>query len=106
MSQNSSGNTTSQSEKLFTAAQKHIPGGVNSPVRAFRAVGGTPVFFERANGAYMYDADNKRYVDYVLSWGPMLLGHSHPDVVEAIKTQLDKATSFGTPTELEINVSR
>ena len=105
MSQNTSGNKISKSEALFTAAQKHIPGGVNSPVRAFRAVGGTPVFFERASGAYMYDADNKRYVDYVLSWGPMLLGHSHPQVVEAIKTQLDKATSFGTPTELEIKLA-
>ena len=95
----------SRSHDLFKAAQKRIPGGVNSPVRAFRAVGGTPVFFERANGAYMFDADSKRYVDYVLSWGPMLLGHSHPEVVEAIKTQLDKATSFGTPTELEIQLA-
>ena len=105
MSQNTSGNKPSRSEDLFAAAQKHIPGGVNSPVRAFRAVGGTPVFFERAGGAYMFDADNKRYVDYVLSWGPMLLGHNHPEVVDAIKTQLDKATSFGTPTELEIKLA-
>ena len=94
-----------RSQDLFAAAQQHIPGGVNSPVRAFRAVGGTPVFFERASGAYMYDADNKRYIDYVLSWGPMLLGHNHPQVVAAIKTQLDKATSFGAPTELEIKLA-
>jgi len=100
MSQN---NTRSQD--LFAAAQQHIPGGVNSPVRAFRAVGGTPVFFERANGAYMFDADGNSYIDYVLSWGPMLLGHNHPQVIEAIKTQLDKATSFGTPTELEIKLA-
>ena len=94
-----------RSQDLFAAAQQHIPGGVNSPVRAFRAVGGTPVFFERASGAYMHDADNKRYIDYVLSWGPMLLGHNHPQVVAAIKTQLDKATSFGAPTELEIKLA-
>ena len=94
-----------RSQDLFAAAQQHIPGGVNSPVRAFRAVGGTPVFFERASGAYMHDAGNKRYIDYVLSWGPMLLGHNHPQVVAAIKTQLDKATSFGAPTELEIKLA-
>ena len=94
-----------RSQDLFAAAQQHIPGGVNSPVRAFRAVGGTPVFFERARGAYMYDADGNSYIDYVLSWGPMLLGHNHPQVVAAIKTQLDKATSFGTPTELEIKLA-
>ena len=94
-----------RSQDLFAAAQQHIPGGVNSPVRAFRAVGGTPVFFERASGAYMHDADNKRYIDYVLSWGPMLLEHNHPQVVAAIKTQLDKATSFGAPTELEIKLA-
>ena len=91
-----------RSQQLFEAAQKHIPGGVNSPVRAFRAVGGTPVFFERAQGAYMFDADGKRYVDYVMSWGPMILGHGHPVVLDAIREQLDKAMTFGTPTELEI----
>lgn len=99
------GSKNVRSENLFTAAQQHIPGGVNSPVRAFRAVGGTPVFFERASGAYMFDADNNRYIDYVLSWGPMLLGHNHPKVIEAISNQLDKATSFGTPTELEIHLA-
>ncbi len=95
----------SNSKTLFHAAQQHIPGGVNSPVRAFRAVGGTPVFFERATGAYMYDADGNRYIDYVLSWGPMLLGHNHPQVMQAISNQLEKATSFGTPTELEIKLA-
>ena len=74
-------------------------------MRAFGAVGGTPVFFDRASGAYMFDADGKRYTDYVLSWGPMLLGHGHQDVVEAIRTQLDKAMTFGTPTELEIQLA-
>ncbi|MFT5361843.1 MAG: glutamate-1-semialdehyde 2,1-aminomutase, partial [Porticoccaceae bacterium] len=69
--------SNSRSAELFRAAQKHIPGGVNSPVRAFRAVGGTPIFFDRAAGAYMFDADGNRYIDYVLSWGPMLLGHGH-----------------------------
>ena len=71
----------SRSQQLFEAAQKSIPGGVNSPVRAFRAVGGTPVFFDRASGAYMYDADGNRYIDYVLSWGPMLLGHGNETVL-------------------------
>src|SRR3546814_2600211 len=73
----------SRSETLFANAQKHIPGGVNSPVRAFKSVGGTPLFFKHAEGAYVTDEDDKRYVDYVGSWGPMILGHSHPDVLEA-----------------------
>ena len=97
--------TNSRSEQLFEAAQKTIPGGVNSPVRAFRAVGGTPIFFDRASGAYMYDADGNRYIDYVLSWGPMLLGHGHETVLQAIRTQLDKAMTFGTPTELELQLA-
>ena len=97
--------SNSRSVELFRAAQKHIPGGVNSPVRAFRAVGGTPVFFDRAAGAYMFDADGKRYIDYVLSWGPMLLGHGHKDVLDAIRVQLEKAMTFGTPTELEIQLA-
>jgi glutamate-1-semialdehyde 2,1-aminomutase len=91
-----------RSKELFDAAQKHIPGGVNSPVRAFRAVGGTPIFFDRAAGASMFDADGKRYVDYIMSWGPMILGHGHPQVLDAIREQLEKAMTFGTPTELEI----
>ena len=97
--------SNSRSAELFRAAQKHIPGGVNSPVRAFRAVGGTPIFFDRAAGAYMFDADGKRYIDYVLSWGPMLLGHGHKEVLDAIRAQLDKAMTFGTPTELEVQLA-
>lgn len=93
------------SKRLFNEAQRHIPGGVNSPVRAFGAVGGTPLFFERAYGAFMFDADGNRYIDYVLSWGPMLLGHGHKDVLQAIRNQLDKAMTFGTPTELEVKLA-
>ena len=93
------------SKHLFSEAQRRIPGGVNSPVRAFGAVGGTPLFFERANGAFMFDADGNRYIDYVLSWGPMLLGHGHKDVLQAIRNQLDKAMTFGTPTELEVKLA-
>ena len=73
-----------RSEQLFTAAQRHIPGGVNSPVRAFKAVGGTPVFFDHAAGSHLFDVDGKRYIDYVLSWGPMIAGHNHPDVIAAV----------------------
>ena len=93
------------SKHLFNEAQRHIPGGVNSPVRAFGSVGGTPLFFERANGAFMFDADGNRYIDYVLSWGPMLLGHGHKDVLQAIRNQLDKAMTFGTPTDLEVKLA-
>lgn len=93
------------SEKLFAAAQQHIPGGVNSPVRAFKAVGGTPVFFDSAEGAYLFDVDGKRYVDYVLSWGPMIAGHNHPAVIAAVKTQLDKGMTFGAPTALEVELA-
>lgn len=95
----------SRSEQLFAAAQNHIPGGVNSPVRAFRAVGGTPVFFERAEGPYLYDVDGKRYLDYVLSWGPMILGHGHPQVLDAIRDQLGRGLTFGAPTELETRLA-
>lgn len=94
-----------RSEQLFEAAQKHIPGGVNSPVRAFKAVGGSPVFFERAEKAHLYDADGNRYIDFVQSWGPMILGHNHPDVIAAVKAQLDKGMTFGAPTELEIQLA-
>ncbi len=94
-----------RSAQLFEAAKRHIPGGVNSPVRAFGAVGGTPVFFQRAKGAYMYDADDQRYIDYVLSWGPMLLGHGHETVLQSIRDQLDRAMTFGTPTELEVQLA-
>ena len=90
---------------LFERAQARIPGGVNSPVRAFRAVGGTPVFFERASGAHLWDCDGKRYVDYVGSWGPMLAGHTHPAVVEAVQEAASRALSFGAPTEAEIELA-
>ena len=95
----------SRSETLFSQAQKVIPGGVNSPVRAFRAVGGTPVFFERAKGAYLYDADGKEYIDYVQSWGPMILGHAHPDVLAAVIERAQSGLSFGAPTGLETDLA-
>ena len=94
-----------KSRELFERAQARIPGGVNSPVRAFRAVGGTPVFFERASGAYLWDADGMRYVDYVGSWGPMLAGHGHPAVVEAVQEAASRALSFGAPTAAEIELA-
>lgn len=93
------------SEKLFQRAQQSIPGGVNSPVRAFRAVGGSPRFIARADGAYLHDADGKRYVDYVGSWGPMILGHQSPTVVAAIQHQSAIGVSYGAPTELEIEMA-
>jgi len=95
----------STSKQLFERARQHIPGGVNSPVRAFKAVGGTPVFVERADGAYFHDCEGKRYIDYVLSWGPMLMGHNHPHVREAVVRQSEKGLSFGAPTELEIQLA-
>lgn len=95
----------SQSAELFERAARHIPGGVNSPVRAFRAVGGTPVFIDRADGAYLYDVDGQRYIDYVLSWGPMIMGHNHPEVREAVVRQAEKGLSYGAPTELEIELA-
>ena len=95
----------SRSEQLFTRAARHIPGGVNSPVRAFKAVGGTPVFIERAEGAYLYDCDGNRYTDYVLSWGPMIMGHNHPEVREAVRRQAEKGLSYGAPTELEVELA-
>jgi len=95
----------STSEKLFERARIHIPGGVNSPVRAFKAVGGTPVFIDRSEGAYIFDCEDKRYIDYVLSWGPMIMGHNHPQVREAVIRQSEKGLSFGAPTELEIQLA-
>ena len=94
-----------RSEDCFAAAQRHIPGGVNSPVRAFRAVGGTPVFFARAQGPWLEDVDGNRYLDYVQSWGPMILGHGHPAVLDAIRAQLDRGLGFGAPTELETRMA-
>ena len=95
----------SRSETLFADAQKHIPGGVNSPVRAFKSVGGTPLFFKHAAGAYVIDEDDKRYVDYVGSWGPMILGHSHPDVLDAVRRQLEHGLSYGAPTAMETEMA-
>ena len=91
----------SRSEQLFAAAQVHIPGGVNSPVRAFQSVGGSPIFFKRGEGAYLYDEDDQRYIDYVGSWGPMILGHAYQPVIEAVKASLDMGLGFGAPTEVE-----
>jgi len=96
---------TSRNDLLFERARQHIPAGVNSPVRAFRAVGGTPPFFERASGPHLWDADGKRYIDYVGSWGPMVLGHTHPQVVEAVQGAAARALSFGAPTEGEIELA-
>ena len=95
-------NQHSQSARLFGRAQEVIPGGVNSPVRAFRGVGGTPLFIQSAHGATITDADGKTYIDYVGSWGPMILGHAHPEVVDALQSAVTRGTSFGAPTELEI----
>ena len=94
-----------RSESLFELSQQVIPGGVNSPVRAFRSVGGTPVFFQRAQGAHFWDADGKRYIDYVGSWGPMVLGHAHPEVVEAVRRAAGNGLSFGAPTEAEYELA-
>jgi glutamate-1-semialdehyde 2,1-aminomutase len=100
------GHNTEESLRLFREARRLIPGGVNSPVRAFRGVGGTPRFISRGKGAYIYDADGNRYLDYVLSWGPLILGHAHPEVVDAITEQAVRGTSFGAPTELETEIAR
>ncbi|MEW7978026.1 MAG: glutamate-1-semialdehyde 2,1-aminomutase [Candidatus Sedimenticola endophacoides] len=95
----------SASSTLFEQAQRHIPGGVNSPVRAFKGVGGDPVFIESASGAYTYGADGTRYIDYVGSWGPMVLGHAHPEVIEAVAKTIRKGLSFGAPTEMETRMA-
>jgi len=98
--------TGDASERLFAEATKLLPGGVSSPVRAFRAVGGTPLFIERGEGAHLVDVDGNRYVDYVLSWGPLVLGHAHPRVVAALEEALRKGTSFGAPSPLELELAR
>ncbi|WP_045858119.1 glutamate-1-semialdehyde 2,1-aminomutase [Teredinibacter purpureus] len=95
----------SEQSSAFQRAQKTIPGGVNSPVRAFKAVGGEPIFIERAKGAYLFDIDQKRYVDYVLSWGPMILGHADDDVLTAVTEKLQQGLSFGAPTEIETELA-
>lgn len=96
---------TARSEALFARAKAVMPGGVSSPVRAFRSVGGTPRFIDRAQGPYMWDADGRRYVDFVLSWGPMILGHAHPEVVEAVQRQVARGMSFGAPCALEAELA-
>src|SRR6478609_1299894 len=95
----------SKSKDLFNRAQESIPGGVNSPVRAFKSVGGTPVFLKKAKGAYLYDVDGNKYIDYINSWGPMILGHAYEPVVKAIQEKAYDSTSFGAPTELEIEMA-
>ena len=94
-----------RSSNLFKEARKVIPGGVNSPVRAFKSVGGTPIFVERAQGAYLFDADGNKLIDYISSWGPMILGHAYPPVIEALKQRADQGTSFGMPTALETEIA-
>ena len=96
----------SKSNQLFTDAQTVIPGGVNSPVRAFKGVGGSPIFFEKGEGAYLIDADGQRYIDYVGSWGPMILGHANPLVINAVKTQLDQGLGYGAPTAIETRMAK
>ncbi|HSF81973.1 MAG TPA: glutamate-1-semialdehyde 2,1-aminomutase [Anaerolineales bacterium] len=95
-----------RSVELFKQAQTLLPGGVDSPVRAFRAVGGQPIFIERGSGPYLYDVDGNRYIDYVLSWGPLILGHAHPEVVESVKQAAEKGTSYGAPSPLEIDLAQ
>ena len=94
-----------KNEDLFQQAAKHIPGGVNSPVRAFKSVGGSPVFFKRGEGARLWDEDGKEYIDYVGSWGPMILGHSHPAVIDAVSRQLKAGLGYGAPTVLETRMA-
>ncbi len=95
-----------KSVQLFSQAQQLLPGGVNSPVRAFRSVGGTPIYFTKAKGSYLFDADNNKYIDYVGSWGPMILGHGHPQVLAALRKQLGQGISFGAPHPLEVSFAQ
>ncbi len=97
---------TSRNHQLFEQSQQYIPGGVNSPVRAFKSVGGEPVFFQRGEGAYFWDADGKQYIDYVGSWGPLILGHAHPDVVKTVQTVVQNGLTFGAPTEAELDIAQ
>ncbi len=97
---------TRKSEELFEQAQRLLPGGVNSPVRAFKGVGGTPRFIARAEGAYLHDVDGNRYIDYVGSWGPMIVGHTHPEVISAVQKAIGLGTSYGAPTESEVELAR
>ena len=95
-----------QSEELFKKSSEYIPGGVNSPVRAFKQVGGSPVFMHAAKGAYLFDVDGNKYIDYICSWGPMILGHQHPDVVRGLKKQLELGISYGAPTVAEYEIAK
>lgn len=97
---------TSRNQQLFELSQRYIPGGVNSPVRAFKSVGGDPVFFQRGEGAYFWDVDEKSYVDYVGSWGPLILGHAHPEVVKAVQAAAQNGLTYGAPTEAELEIAR
>ena len=97
--------TNKRSETLFAQAKEHIPGGVNSPVRAFKGVGGSPVFFKRGEGAWVYDEDDNAYIDYIGAWGPLILGHCHPKVIAALKAQLDQGLAFGAPTQHEVQMA-
>jgi glutamate-1-semialdehyde 2,1-aminomutase len=92
---------TTKSEEIFAAAQKLMPGGVSSPVRAFKSVGGQPIVFDHVKGAYAWDVDGNRYIDYIGTWGPAICGHAHPDVLKALHEALEKGTSFGAPSSLE-----
>ncbi|MFH1646499.1 MAG: aminotransferase class III-fold pyridoxal phosphate-dependent enzyme, partial [Chloroflexota bacterium] len=95
-----------RSQELFEEARRYLPGGVDSPVRAFKAVGGTPLFIVRGRGSRIFDADGNEFIDYVCSWGPLSLGHAHPQVVDALKPALERGTTFGASTELEITLAR
>src|SRR3954451_7267771 len=95
-----------KSDQLFTEALKYIPGGVNSPVRAFRAVGGNPFFVDRASGAHVWDVDGNEYVDYVGTWGPAILGHAHPKIIQAVQRAAERGTSFGIPNPSEVTMAK
>src|SRR5919198_6729003 len=95
-----------RSAELFATAQQLLPGGVDSPVRAFRAVGGTPRFIARGKGSVIWDVDGNRYVDYLGSWGPLIVGHAHPGVVAAVQEAASRGTSYGAPTEVEVELAR
>ena len=95
-----------KSIELFKEAKLHMPGGVNSPVRAFKNIGGNPIFFKKAKGAYLFDADNNKYIDYIGSWGPMIMGHSHPEIIKAVSKQLQLGTSYGAPTSIESDTAK
>src|SRR5439155_2205052 len=98
--------STTRSAELFAEAQRLLPGGVDSPVRAFRAVGGTPRFIARGKGAYVWDVDGNRYIDYLASWRPLIAGHAHPGVVAAIQAAAERGTSYGPSTEAELELAR